>query len=151
MNAKQELEIIESQLDDLKKERNLFGAIDVFENVKYFNCEFDMDSSQITIDYKSKQPWILLTAIKNGKQVENSFINVVFEKYDIKPLDTSLSYFLEAIDLTHKSGVTIDKCTTLDKFINKYLASEYNSRYLYRKMLPSFDKNEEKINKKLKI
>ena len=151
MNAKQELEIIENQLDDLKKERNLFGAIDIFENVKYFNCEFDMDSSQITIDYKSKQPWILLTAIKNGKQVENSFVNVVFEKYDIEPLDTSLSYFLEALDLTHKSGVTIDKDTTLDKFINKYLASEYNSRYLYKKMLPSFDKNEEKRNKKLKI
>lgn len=100
-----------------------------------------MDSSEITIDQERKEPWISLIVTKNKKEVENFFINVVLKDYELEPIsDTSLAYFIEALDVNNKKSITINKHTTLDEFMNTYINHEYNSLYLYKKMTPDFEK-----------
>lgn len=150
MNIKQELENIEDQLENLYKEKTLFRAIDVFEKVKILNLKLGIESSQITAFNEEGDPCLMLTAEKDGEEIENTFIGLIFKKHGIEPVSSFC--FIDALAVKQRCTIiTIKNTTTLDDFMNKYIGSEYNSRYLYKKMLPGFDNDKTENKKKPKI
>lgn len=145
MNTKNEFEIIDKQLEEIYKYKNLIHAIDLFQKVQLFNVKFGVDKSEVTA---FSEGHIFLSAKKDGNEI-NKYIGLVLKDYDIESV--SYSCFIETLPQKRCNIITIKNDMDIDEFMNRYLNSEYNSLYLYKKMLPEFEVSEKNNMKKPKI
>lgn len=147
MNVKHEFELIDKQLEEIYKWKNLVHAIDLFEKVQALNSKLGVEQSEVTAFNENGDPQIILTAQKDEQEI-NRHIGLVFKDYGIERVSSAC--FIETLVPQRCTTITIKNTMTLDEFTGKYLSQEYNSLYLYKKMLPQFEATEDKKDNKKK-